>query len=160
MPAELDLEVYRADLERVVSMVCETMLEIEVTPVDLVWQKRSDVLTAAVQFAGQWKGAVFVECTEDQACEVAARLMNIAKPALVDEDAVDSIGELANMIGGNMKSVMPRGVELSAPLVVAGSDYALRLRSSDLVTRVAFETAFGPIWITVVEMQEEIGPPE
>jgi chemotaxis protein CheX len=155
MPAELDLEVYRADLDRVVGMVFETMLNMEVTPVERVWQKRPGVMTAAVQFAGQWKGAVFVECTEDQACQIAARLMNIPSPTSIDEDAVDSIGELANMIGGNMKSVMPRGVELSAPLVVAGSDYGLRLRSCDLVTRAVFDTECGPFWITLVEMQDE-----
>ncbi|MEZ5352683.1 MAG: chemotaxis protein CheX [Bryobacteraceae bacterium] len=151
MALDLATEVYRTDLERIVVMVFRTMLGLDVTPVDRSWSKVADTLTAAVHFAGQWKGGVYVECRREQALDVTARLMSIPRPTEVDEDVLDAMGEIANMVGGNVKSVMPRGVELSAPTVVEGADYALRFRTGDVVTRAAFDSGCGTFWITLVE---------
>ncbi len=154
MSMDLITEVYRADLERIVAMVFRTMLTLDVAPLDQRWSRTPDSLTAAVYFAGQWKGGVYIECTRDQALDVTARLMSIPRPDQVDDDVIDAMGEMANMIGGNMKSVMPRGVQLSAPTVVEGADYAMRFRAGDAVTRAAFDSECGLFWITLVEMAE------
>jgi len=45
---------------------------------------------------------------------------------MTDEDVRDALGELANMLAGNLKSVLPSGVVLSMPSVIEGSDYSLR----------------------------------
>lgn len=37
------------------------------------------------------------------------------------------MGELANMIGGNLKSVLPPGVALSVPSVALGNELAVRI---------------------------------
>jgi len=37
-----------------------------------------------------------------------------------DEDVADAVGELVNMIGGNVKSLMPGPSVLSLPVVAAG----------------------------------------
>jgi chemotaxis protein CheX len=154
MPIDESIEVYRADLEQTVAMVFRTMLGLEVAPVDLPWRKAPESLTAAVHFAGQWKGGVYVEFTREQAFDITARLMSIPRPSQIDDDVLDAMGEMANMVGGNMKSVMPRGVALSAPSVVEGSDYVLRFRAGDVVTRAGFESGCGLFWITLVEMAE------
>ena len=55
------------------------------------------------------------------------RFMRTPLPTALDDDVRDTLGELANMAAGNLKSVMPSGVVLSMPSVVAGSDYSLKL---------------------------------
>ena len=58
--------------------------------------------------------------------------------AEIDEDVRDAIGELANMLAGNMKSVLdPNGseVQLSMPSAVHGEEYSVDcLANADTVT--------------------------
>ena len=65
----------------------------------------------------------------------------------------DVLGELANMIGGNLKCVLAREVQLSMPSVVDGSDYSLRVCGAEVRLRLAFQCAEGIFWITVLGMQ-------
>jgi len=63
-------------------------------------------VTACVFLEGDWNGAVTLECTRDQACEFAGRFLQMDPPDTMDDDVRDALGELANMIGGNIKSAM------------------------------------------------------
>jgi chemotaxis protein CheX len=71
-------------------------------------------------------------------------------PESVDDDVRDVLGELANMIGGNMKCGMTAGVKLSMPTVLDGSDYDLRVCGSQVQERLAFECAEGSFWVTIL----------
>jgi CheY-specific phosphatase CheX len=62
----------------------------------------------------------------------------------------DVLGELVNMIGGNMKCVLTRGIQLSMPSVVDGSDYSLRICGAAVRERLAFRCAEGAFWVTVL----------
>jgi chemotaxis protein CheX len=95
-------------------------------------------VTAAVYFAGDWKGAVLIECSPQQAFEITARLLGSTAPRAMDEDVRDALGELANMVAGNLKSVLPRGVGISMPSVVEGTDYSLKVCGGNLSTRLRF----------------------
>ncbi|NYI99835.1 chemotaxis protein CheX [Nocardioides thalensis] len=80
--------------------------------------------SASVSVSGGWHGMVTVELTE-----YAARTLTRAMLALPDEtpddelgdaDVADAVGELVNMVGGNVKSLMPGPSTLSLPAVAAG----------------------------------------
>jgi chemotaxis protein CheX len=152
MPAPFSLDVYHDDLARVVQSVFETMIGLEVAASDAPWVHSPDTITAAVHFAGDWRGAALVECDARQACQFATRLMGIPLPAAIDDDVRDAMGELANMVAGNLKSVLPRGVGLSMPSVVEGSAYTLRVCGAKAVERIAFSSPLGIFRITLVEM--------
>jgi chemotaxis protein CheX len=153
MPAPFSLDVYRDDLTRVVQSVFETMIDLEVAVSAAPWTHSPDTVTAAVHFAGDWRGAALVECNARQACQFAARLMGIPLPTAIDDDVRDAMGELANMVAGNVKSVLPRGVGLSMPsVVVEGSDYTLRVCGAKTVERIVVSSALGIFRITLVEM--------
>ncbi len=62
----------------------------------------------------------------------------------------DVLGELANMIGGNMKCVLTSGIRLSMPSVVDGGDYSLRICGAEVRERIAFQCAEGTFWVTVL----------
>lgn len=107
---------YQEQIAQVAIDVFHSMLRMEVavcdTPVPLV----SNV-AASVRFEGCWNGALLIQCSLDQALEFASRLMRIDRPTWFNEDAADTLGELANMIGGNLKSLLPPKTMLSAPEV-------------------------------------------
>src|ERR1019366_6962437 len=121
MPAAFSLDVYRDDMARVVQSVFQTMMNLEVAPSDAPWTPSPDTITAAVLYVGEWRGATLVECAAQQACQFAVQFMGIEMPAAIDDDVRDVMGELANMAAGNLKSLLPRGVDLSIPSVVEGS---------------------------------------
>jgi len=91
---------------------------------------------------------------EVQARLWTSRLMSIPVPDTFTDDVRDAMGEIVNMVGGNLKSVLPHGVALSMPSVVQGRSYSLRVCGSNLVHHQAFVTADGPFWVTLVEVPE------
>jgi chemotaxis protein CheX len=155
MPEAFPIDTYLEGLERIAHDIFETMLGVEVEAAGQQWQPARDRLTGAVYLAGAWRGAVLLECDRAQACDFTNRLMAVPLPDDVDDDVRDTMGELANMIGGNLKSVLPRGVVLSMPSVVEGGDYSLRVCGGNaIVERVACRSPAGVFWITLVEIPD------
>jgi len=153
MQETFSLSEYIADLGRIAHDIFDTVLGFEVEAAGQEWMPARDRLTGAVYLAGAWRGAVLLECDRRQACSFTNRLMAIPLPEEINDDVRDSMGELANMLGGNLKSVLPRGVVLSMPSVVEGSDYSLRLCGGKAaVERVAYRWQEGVFWITLVEL--------
>jgi hypothetical protein len=105
---------------------------------------------AVDQSTGDWNGAVMLECNQGQACRFAGRFLSKAPADAVDDVVRDVLGELANMIGGNLKSVLTREIHITMPSVVDGSDYSLRVCGAEVRDRMAFECAEGLFWVTTV----------
>lgn len=70
---------------------------------------------------GGWSGMVTVELAEKVAFSLTAEMLGVEDVEdLEDGDVADAVGELVNMIGGNIKSLMPGPSALSLPVVAAG----------------------------------------
>ena len=155
MPETLRIDQYKEDLGRIAHDIFETMLGIEVEPAGQERPPARDQLTGAVYLAGAWRGAVMLECDRNQAYHFTNRLMSVPLPGEVNDDVRDTMGELANMLGGNLKSVLPRGVVLSMPSVVEGADYSLRVcGGNSVVERAAYRWPEGVFWVTLVELPD------
>ena len=158
MPFDLSLEILPSELTQIVESVFATMLGLEVASCEIPWVDGPDRLTAAVNLSGAWNGAVLFECDRRQACRLAARFLSIDAPepqpipAEVDDMVRDLIGELANMIGGNLKCVLTHGARLSMPSVVDGSESSIRFCKTQVTDRLSFQTSDGIFWITVLTM--------
>jgi len=139
---------------QIVQDVFETMLRYEIREFPANYEARSTIVTSAVFFAGAWKGAVIVECSDAQARFFTGRLMGIPQPAHMNDNVRDAMGELVNMIGGNLKSVLPIGVSLSMPSVLEGADYAYKICGSNENSRFSFCGDSGPLWVTLVHVTE------
>jgi chemotaxis protein CheX len=69
-----------------------------------------DVLTSSVSIDGSWHGAVLLQCSKHFAKRAACLMFGL-----------DALGELANMISGNVKALLPGPCRLSLPVVLEGS---------------------------------------
>lgn len=154
MSSMLQIEAYHTEVARIVRDVLLTMTSYETNPSETVYSSATGRLTCAVFFAGTWKGGVILECPQAMAFEFTSRLMRIPAPDSFNDDVCDSLGELANMIGGNLKSVLPPGSSLSIPTVVEGTHYSLRICGQNRSERMAFEGIDGPFWVTLVEIDD------
>jgi chemotaxis protein CheX len=74
-------------------------------------------------------------------------------PESVDDDVRDVMGELANMVAGNLKCTFAPGIRLSIPTVTDGSDYNVRICGGRLVCETAFGTEDGPVWVTLLDTE-------
>ena len=153
MPTESSVEIPPSELAQIVESVFGAMLGLEAGECGAPWFPGGDRLTAAVHLAGDWNGAVLLECDRRQACRFAGRFLSMDPPGTVDDVVRDVLGELANMLGGNLKCVLTRGIRLSMPSVVDGSDYSLRICGAEARERLAFQCAEGPFWVTVVSVR-------
>lgn len=136
-------------LVQIVQSVFEVMTGLAVNPCETPWFPSRERLAAAVHLAGDANSTVFIECDRAQACRLAGRFLS-AKPPSADDGVVsDVLGELANMIGGNLKCFLNRGVDLSMPVMIDGSDGFLQQGSAERLNRQAFEAAGDVFWVGV-----------
>jgi chemotaxis protein CheX len=76
----------------------------------------ADTLSAWVEIVGPWTGSVVLTTGCDTATELTRALLGRhAPPVLDDEDVADALGELANVVGGNVKAVLPGPSVLGLP---------------------------------------------
>ncbi|MDO9494266.1 MAG: chemotaxis protein CheX [Nocardioides sp.] len=105
--------------------------------------------SAATSVTGAWNGVITVEVTDTVAHTATERMLALGPgQAVTTEDVADAVGELVNMIGGNVKSLMPGPSVLSLPLVARGTIAS----PSDLteVARLDLTWAGAPLRVTVL----------
>lgn len=137
----------------IVSDVFSTMLQTEATPSADTSAGVPFPVTGAVYFTGGFMGAAVIEVGYELAFHATAALMGVPPPTEVDSDVRDSIGELANMIAGNLKAILPSEAMLSMPSVVEGRDFALSVIGGNTSSRLTFISPYGPIVVTLVQMR-------
>jgi chemotaxis protein CheX len=146
------MQISPTEIGQYVESIWGSMLGLGVRPGDtsLPGQK-SDYLTGCVQLTGAWEGAVALDCPAVLARQAAGILFGAEPAATTVEQVHDVVGELTNMIGGNLKSLMPGPLYLCLPAVADGSDYALRVLASRLVMQAGFECEGHSFRVTITE---------
>jgi len=81
-------------------------------------------VAATVDIAGAWEGTVSIGLSMDVAKHFAATMLGRAESSLSQLEVRDVIGELAHVVGGNVKGALPGPSSVSMPRVAAGSDPA------------------------------------
>jgi len=137
-------------LVEIVRSVFQTMMELDPQPVNATWFHQPDRLTATVHLGGAWTGAVLLECSRGLARYLAGRFLLIEPPTEVDDMVRDVLGELTNMIGGNLKCALAEGIQLSTPTVFDGSSLSLRICGGEVCLRPAFRCDDEVFWVTVL----------
>lgn len=78
----------------------------------------AEVVSAWVDIIGPWTGSVVVTCAPATAEALTESVLMTRPPTVVDdEDVADALGELANVLGGNVKSVLPGESRLGLPQI-------------------------------------------
>lgn len=124
-------------------------LELVVASVDPFAALGGATSTGCVHISGEWNGSVFVQCTQAHA-QQAAEAMFMADPGSLGPDEIsDALGELTNMIGGNIKSLLPEPSRLSIPTVADGDNYTIRIPNAVLVDAITLVCEAGPVHLSV-----------
>jgi chemotaxis protein CheX len=112
------------DLQAIAEQVWASYLDAEGTRPLLVLppgEPPRDV-TASVSVTGAWEGHIVVSCSAPASRDVAAALLGVELADVTPEDVTDAVGELVNIIGGNVKGLMPEPSALSLPVVLVNGN--------------------------------------
>jgi chemotaxis protein CheX len=143
--------IFREEIAQTVAPIFETMMGLEVIVTDRPWQTEHRRVASSVHLTGSWSGMILLEVSPEQACFFAGRFLSIDTPDAIDDDVRDVLGELANMIGGNLKSAVVPDATLSLPEVVDGCNYSVRHCGATVAARHAFESEAGVFWVSFIQ---------
>ena len=107
-----------------------------------------------MHISGAWDGSVFVEATKAHAESAAEAMFASEAGTLSREEVGDALGELTNMVGGNVKGLLGVTTKLSLPSIAGGESYTLRIPGAEIVDRVLLQSASGPVRISVWQVAE------
>lgn len=92
-----------------------------------------ELFIASVVFTGESQGSLTIIMSETMAQTIASHMFDYPTDAVTFDDIHDSIGELANVLAGNLKTEIFGGSELSKPLVMQGNDSILSTFKIDAI---------------------------
>ncbi|MEJ2199512.1 MAG: chemotaxis protein CheX [Desulfuromonadaceae bacterium] len=137
--------------------IFSTMLMMEVVPEPALSErvtKHNDSISGIIGLAGSYKGMLAIHAPAPVAMTITTNFLGMEVDSLND-DVKDAFGELANMLGGSVKSGLSensRDIQLSIPSAVCGEEYTLDYQPKNRTTSVPFKTGEGTF---VVELQLE-----
>jgi len=113
-------------------------------------------IAACVHITGAWDGAVLLDCSVEVARHAASVMFSAREEDVSVCDEQDSVAELVNIIGGNLKALLPEKCFLSLPAVVEGADFSSRIPGSRLLLRVPFSCQGHNVTVTLREREKPV----
>jgi chemotaxis protein CheX len=112
-------------------------------------------ITACVQITGPQDSVVTVTCATELGRKIAARFFDIPKDDASLDEVRDAMGEMANMIGGNLKGILPGPSRLSLPAVTEGADYTTDVPGTTVLRVFTYVAEGSTLSVTVYERLEK-----
>lgn len=148
IPAQVGPPVTTEQIVGIAQDVWSSLLGLELVEVGVETIEGRSV-TGCVTINGAWQGSVQLRAPESVARTAAAAMFMMAEDELSEAEIGDALGELTNMIGGNIKSLLPEPSRLSLPSVTEGLDHTTRVCGASLVTEVALTAGAGALHIAL-----------
>ncbi|MEU7903130.1 chemotaxis protein CheX [Actinoplanes sp. NPDC049118] len=124
------------DLAEMVEQVWVSYLDPEgISPLVLNGDaKQLSEVHSTVSITGTWHGHLVYASSRNAAKKAAAAFLAMEPDEVSQDDLSDVLGELANIVGGNVKAMLPAGCYLSLPTVVLAPDTASYYPAAERIT--------------------------
>lgn len=134
--------------------VFSTMLALEMKAGEVMTERSvaaapASGLVSLIGLAGSWSGTGSLACTGTFACTMASSLLACSFES-VNEEVLDAVGEVTNMIIGNVKTAIEERVGemgLSTPTVIFGRNFQTRSARIHDWTVVPFEAGSEVLYV-------------
>lgn len=146
---------YDSQIEQIVQSIFTSMLGMDAfrggdNPADC-----QETVLGTIHIAGPKSVSVVLGLTSEVARATAANMLQMNPADVTSDDIRDVAAELTNMIGGNLKSLLPGPLFLSLPTVVAGRDLGLEIPGAELVEDVGLVCEAGPFRVRMFSRKSE-----
>jgi flagellar motor switch protein FliN len=149
-----DLDI-RETIIASINNVFDTMFSMEVSLGEDLSEIPSDEkrVVGSVNFAGELAGIINIHISDNLSRTLTAKMMGIEEDEIEDDDEIkDLIGEMINIVGGNLKSAFTDvGIScaISTPSLTAGSDFMIASLNMETYERLVFQAE---TYLFMVEM--------
>ena len=130
-------------LRGVTREVFDTMLSMELNEQDAASLTDGNRIVGSVSLAGSVSGTVNIHVSDTFAAQITANMLGMELDEIEsDEEVHDVIGELSNMIGGDLKSRLCDAgfvCELSIPSITSGRDFNIESKGWAVKESVCFQ---------------------
>jgi chemotaxis protein CheX len=109
-------------------------------------------VVASISVTGGWDGHVVIGCSSGAAAAIAAAMLALPVDEVTGADILDAIGELVNVVGGNVKSMLPGSSVLSLPRTASGGGGHPRYPGTRRVGTTTGTWQGEPVTITVLQI--------
>lgn len=132
------MTVTESEIIEVANAVWDAMLGMEIYEMDPE-TKLADgpFITATVLITGAFEGGVTLVLPSAVGSQLAALMFGMEADEVSPEEMTDAVGELANMVGGNLKALVPAPAKLSLPSVAVGDHYTVSFPGTQVTSHVA-----------------------
>lgn len=111
------MPITSAELTQIILDVWNCTLGMPLHPVAPDKGLGQGALAARVRISGLWEVTLILRCRREAAARWAATMFNRGTSETSPEDVRDALGELANMVAGNVKGILAGESRLSLPVV-------------------------------------------
>jgi chemotaxis protein CheX len=148
-----------ADIEDITRTIWATIFDLPLEPGDQHELGPESSVTSCVQIDGEWHGALVLKCPMSLAETLTQQMFQAESRSDIGVAEVrDALGELANMLGGNVKALLPGPSQISLPAVAVGSDYELSVVGTSEMARISFRCDGEPLLITLLRRSPPSDP--
>lgn len=153
---ERAVRTIEVDIEEIIGIIWTSLSDLPLKRVDHAQLAEEPAVTGFVSIDGAWDGAVMVRCPMTLATSLTTAMFRATSPPSFD-DVRDALGELTNMVAGNVKALLPSPCNLSLPAVALGTDYALSVLGTTSLARVSFMCDDSPLVVTLLQRSADVG---
>ncbi len=104
-------------LQQVVNDICSGMLGLEMERSEDFNCEDTGALSAIIRISGGWDSLVQVLTPRKTAIAIASNMFAMSKDELSEAEIRDAVGEIVNIVGGNLKGIVEGVSSLSLPCV-------------------------------------------
>jgi chemotaxis protein CheX len=154
------MQLMEEEIRRLGPMIWESVLRLpldpaaEAPPAEVPPSGERNV-TSFVYISGAWNGAVSLDCGRSFATLAASIMFGLQNERPSAADIQDALGELANMVGGNIKGLCSGKCRLSLPVVVEGASGGIWFPGTRLITKVPFVSGRYSITVSLHKRDEK-----
>jgi len=128
-------------------------LDFKITPSSGVSGVSGSSVTVNIQISGHWQGFIAMIIEHDLAQQLAIKMFSVDKEQVTDEEINDAVSEMINIIGGNLKSLLPKPNKLSLPMVdLIGA--SLHFPLTEQLSQVVFECLGNKFMVTIHQVAD------
>ena len=153
------MPITKENIHQITRDVWSSMLgsEIQINPEIPASNSAERCIAGSVNITGSWNGTVLLFCSAAMAGQVAGLMLGSDPAALSPGDISDTVGELTNIIGGNIKALVPPPAQLSLPSVITGVEIQVSVPNSRVLETCSFE--FNGNWLLIRLLEKVDGAP-
>jgi chemotaxis protein CheX len=151
------MQYLEKEIRAFVEMIWSTVLRMDVTAErNEAAQPPTSAIEGRIRIRGGWHGTIVLQTDEKLANRAASKMLCLANGSTAsDKDAADAIAELTNILGGNLKALLPGPSQLGLPVAGPSKDHGLGPVRGHMLSELTFHCDTLPLRVKLFEDESQ-----